>query len=174
MRFFSLKGRLPRRRFFWITVKLLVLFIVVGIVIGIVEGTVAIYTQCPAYYLEDKLSQSALDCVKRLENNTDYMDNFFVSLFAYILSLILCLFPYVKRLHDVNWPISLYLLNGPPMIYDLSLLFLDWEKNWILWAVLTAPSFCLWFLLLVIRGTKGPNAHGPDPLANKTQKSSTL
>ena len=61
-----------------------------------------------------------------------------------IVSIFCILFPTVRRLHDVNWS--------------------GW---WVLVGFVPGGNFVLGLMLLIQKGTEGPNFYGPDPLSSE-------
>ncbi len=116
MGLFSMEGRYNRAKYFWVMVAISVVMQVVSFVIGMAIGA----------------------------SGGDPATGGAVGLIVGIGGGVICAFPVVKRLHDLDRPGSHYWL-------------------------LLIPIYNIYFGLLILfkKGTEGANKYGPDPLAEK-------
>ena len=150
--FFSYKGRMARLRYFLICLTLIVIFIFfqagIMLLFGIFDQDLPIY-----YWLLDWLF------------NPQDLPVYYWFLESVFLSVIL-FFPTVKRLHDIEWSGWMYILllilgslhlKNPGYLNPFDTL------DYIIF-IINLFIFCF---LIFVKGTKGSNKYGPDPLETK-------
>ena len=84
-----------------------------------------------------------------------------------LLIWIIFSFPNVKRLHDIGLPGWLYVFLLLSPIFDLYHIILPREKDVEIENIIIGMDLFILFLLFFIKGTKGSNKYGTDPLENK-------
>lgn len=149
--FFSYKGRMGRKKYFFTSVTALILTILISI--AVVVGAIAIMR----YVFKVPVGVFFLFEIALL----------IVVLLCAILMWTIFSFPVVKRLHDMQfsgWWFFLLVLLGPVYIFfrkiylnDLRIIELE-----LLTSIIT---FIVLLILFLKKGTKGPNKYGPDPVA---------
>ena len=84
-----------------------------------------------------------------------------------LVMLVSCVAIGVKRLHDRNksawWLLLFYVV--PPVLQTVAPLY-DMESAVLVWMMVLSGALSLWALIELgcLRGTRGPNRFGPDPL----------